>query len=136
MKFSEKVRIARKTLKMTQSELAQKIGLTVRSVVSYEAGTTYPRTMAAYEALAAALGVSVNYLRTEDEEFSEEVRAQFGSRAQRQAATLLGEAHRLFAGGELSEEEQLAFITEMQQLFLDSKRRAKKFAAKKAKNAT
>ena len=127
MKFSEKVKKLRKEMKLSQGELAAKIGVSARSVASYEAGTSYPRYKEVYEALAAALGVDVNYLRTEDEEFLEDVGQQFGSRGQRQAIAILEEARQLFAGGELSEEDQIAFLTEMQQLFLDSKQRAKKF---------
>ena len=37
----------------------------------------------------------------------------------------------LFAGGELSEEDQAAFIKEMEALFLDAKADAKKFTPKK-----
>ena len=127
MKFGEKVKKLRKEMKLSQGELAAKIGVSARSVASYEAGTSYPRDKEVYEALAAALGVDVNYLRTEDEEFLEDVGQQFGSRGQRQATAILEEARQLFAGGELSEEDQIAFLTEMQQLFLDSKQRAKKF---------
>ena len=127
MKFGEKVKKLRKEMKLSQGELAAKIGVSARSVASYEAGTSYPRYKEIYEALAAALGVDVNYLRTEDEAFLEDVGQQFGSRSQRQATAILEEARQLFAGGELSEEDQIAFLTEMQQLFLDSKQRAKKF---------
>jgi hypothetical protein len=75
--------------------------------------------------------VDVNYLRTEDEEFMEDVGQKFGTRGQRQASAILEEARQLFAGGELSDEDQMAFLTEMQQLFLDSKQRAKKFTPKR-----
>ena len=131
MKFGEKVKKLRKELKLSQSDLAAKIGVSARSVAAYEAGTSYPRYKETYEALAAALGVDVNYLRTEEEEFLEEVGQQFGSRGQRQATAILSEARELFAGGELSDEDKLAFLTEMQQLFLDSKQRAKRFTPKK-----
>ena len=127
MKFSEKVRQLRKGMKLSQGELAQKIGVSARSIAAYEAGTSYPRYKETYEALATALGVEVNYLRTEDEEFLEDVGQQYGSRGQRQAQAILGEARQLFAGGELSDDDKLAFLTEMQQLFLDSKQRAKKY---------
>ena len=127
MKFGEKVKKLRKQMKLSQGELGAKIGVSGRSVASYEAGTSYPRYKETYEALAAALGVDVNFLRTEDEEFLEDVGQQFGTRGQRQATAILEEARQLFAGGELSEEDQIAFLTEMPQLFLDSKQRAKKF---------
>lgn len=131
MKFSEKVRQLRKDMKLSQGELAQKIGVSARSVAAYEAGTSYPRYKETYEALATALGVEANYLRTEDEEFLEDVGQQYGSRGQRQAQAILGEARQLFAGGELSDDDKLAFLTEMQQLFLDSKQRAKKYTNKR-----
>ncbi len=131
MKFGEKVKKLRKDMKLSQSELAKKIGVTGRSVASYEAGTSYPRYKETYDALAAVLGVDVNYLRTEDEGFLEDVGQQFGSRGQRQAQAILTEARQLFAGGELSDDDKLAFLTEMQQLFLDSKQRARKFTPRK-----
>jgi hypothetical protein len=44
----------------------------------------------------------------------------------------LEQAAALFAGGELSEEDQIAFVHEIQGLFLDSKQRAKeKFTPKR-----
>ena len=92
---------------------------------------SYPRYKKTYDALAAALGVDVNYLRTEDEEFLEDVGQQFGTRGQRQAEAILNEARQLFAGGELSDDDQLAFLMEMQQLFIDSKQRAKKYTPRK-----
>ena len=48
-----------------------------------------------------------------------------------QAQAILTEARQLFAGGELSDDDKLAFLTEMQQLFLDSKQRARKFTPRK-----
>ncbi len=131
MKFGEKVKKARLAMKLDQEELAAKIGVSVRSIFAYERGTSYPRYMETYEALAEVLGVDVNYLRTEDEEFLEDVGQQFGSRGQRQAAMILSEARQLFAGGDLSDEDKLAFLMEMQQLFLDSKERAKKYTPHK-----
>jgi transcriptional regulator with XRE-family HTH domain len=107
MKFGEKVRQLRKDMKLSQGELAEKIGVSARSVAAYESGTSYPRYKETYDALATALGVDVNYLRTEDEAFLEEVGQEFGSRGQRQAQAILGEARQLFAGGELSDEDKI-----------------------------
>ena len=112
MKFGEKVKELRKEMKLSQGELAEKIGVSSRSVASYEGGTSYPRYKETYEALAAVLGVDVNYLRTEDTQFLEDVGKQFGTRAQRKASAIMAEARQLFAGGELSDEDQLAFLRE------------------------
>lgn len=40
----------------------------------------------------------------------------------------------MFAGGELSDEDKTAFMDEIQMLYLDSKKRAKKFTPKKYLN--
>ena len=96
-----------------------------------ENGTSYPRTMERYQQLAEIFGVEVNYLRTENEVFMEEVGAQYGRRGILQAKDILEQTAQLFAGGSLSDEDQLAFMTEMQQLYLDSKQRAKKYTPKK-----
>ena len=128
MKFGEKVRTLRREKGLSQAGLAGQIGVSQRTVAAYETGNAYPRYLRTWEALARALDTQVNYLRTEDEIFMEEVGRRYGSRGQHQAQALLREARELFAGGELSEEDKLAFLTEMQQLFLDAKKRAKKFA--------
>ena len=54
-----------------------------------------------------------------------------GSRGVAQAKKIKEQTIALFAGGELSEEDQAAFIKEMEALFLDAKSDAKKFTPKK-----
>ncbi len=131
MKFGEKVRQLRKEKKLSQAELGKAVGVSGRSVAAWEAGNTYPRYQETYNQLARLFNVDINYLRTENESFMEDVRQKYGSRAQQQARTLLEQANELFAGGELSEEDKLAFLTEMQQLFLDAKKRAQKYGVRK-----
>lgn len=127
MKFGEKVKKLRKEMNLTQEELGAKIGISGRSVGAYEDGTSYPRYQKTYQALAEVFGVDEDYLRSENEVFMETVGQMYGTRGQRQANAILTEARRLFAGGDLSDDEKLAFLTEMQELFLDSKKRARKF---------
>lgn len=121
MKFCEKVKRLRRDLKLTQAELAAKIGVSGRSVASYEAGTSNPRYQKTYDMLAAALGVDVNYLRTEDEELPEDAGCRFGSCDCRRAQVILTEARQLFDSPDLSYEDKLAFLTEMMRLFLNSR---------------
>ena len=131
MKFSEKVKKLRKDMKLSQGELAKKIGVSTRSVAAYECGTSYPRYKDTYDALAAALGVDVNYLRTEEEEFMEEVGEQFGSRGQRQASAILAEARQLFAGGELSDDDLDGVMRALQDYYWKAKEENKKYTPKK-----
>ena len=71
MTFGEKVRSLRKEKKMSQQELASMVGVSYRTIRSWE------------------------------------------------------------AGGSLTDEDKIAFMDEIQSLYLDSKRRAKKFTPKK-----
>lgn len=131
MNFGEKVKELREAKGLSQVELGKRIGVSYRTVQSYEAGKSYPKQREVYDRLAKELDVNVNYLRTENEVFMEEVGTQYGRRGILQAKDILKQTAQLFAGGSLSDEDQLAFMTEMQQLYLDSKQRAKKYTPKK-----
>ena len=130
MKFGDKVRRLRKENGWSQEELAKKLGVNTRTVFTYENGT-YPRYQKTYDQLAELFGVNTDYLRTESEDFLSEVSARYGSRGQAQARMILEQTHQLFAGGSLSDDDELAFLHEIQRLYLDSKERAKKYTPKK-----
>lgn len=84
-----------------------------------------------YDKLAEIFDVSVDYLRTENEEFITDAKERFGSRGEAQAKSILEQTQQLFAGGSLSEDDEIAFLREMQRIYLDSKERAKKYTPKK-----
>jgi len=137
MKFGEKVKDLREQRKMTQEELSKAAGISLRTVQYYEQGTSYPRNREIYSTLAGIFEVDINYLLTEDEEFLAEAVAKYGRRGRIQAEDILEQAHTLFAGGELSEEDRLAFVHEIQQLYFDSKERAReKFTPHKYRKNT
>ena len=93
----------------------------------------------AIQKIAAALGVTTDYFMDDatfqqelnDDLFYADVRKKYGSRGVAQAKKIKEQTTALFAGGELSEEDQAAFIKEMEALFLDAKADAKKFTPKK-----
>ena len=60
-----------------------------------------------------------------------EVATQYGTRGVQQAQRILEETEKMFAGGSLSEDDEIAFMMEMQRLYLDAKKRAKKYTPKK-----
>lgn len=125
MKFGNKVKTLRIQKKMTQEEFAMAIGIPLRTICAYENGETYPRQRERYVKLSEFFGVETNYLLTEDEEFITVAGEKYGPRGAMQASELLEQASALFAGGELSEDDQLAFVHEIQHLYFDSKERAK-----------
>ena len=63
-RFSEKLKKARRDAGLSQAELADRIGVTPRSLTDYECGRAVPRR-AKIERMADELGVTVLYL-TED----------------------------------------------------------------------
>ena len=131
MTFGEKVKTLRKTKDMSQTQLAQAIGVSLRTVGGWEKEGRYPMQHELYQKLADTLGCDVSYLMTEEESFITEATEQYGSRGARQAQQILEQAAAMFAGGELSDEDKTAFMDEIQMLYLDSKKRAKKFTPKK-----
>ena len=58
MTFGEKIREARKKLNMSQDDLAEKIGVSRRTITSWETGRALPRTRNVYEKLSEALNTS------------------------------------------------------------------------------
>ena len=134
MTFGEKVKTLRKTKDMSQTQLAQAVGVSLRTVGGWEKEGRYPKQHELNQKLADTLGCDVSYLMTEEESFITEATEQYGSRGARQAQQILEQAAAMFAGGELSDEDKTAFMDEIQMLYLDSKKRAKKFTPKKYLN--
>ena len=127
MKFSEKLKALRIEHGLTHKAVADALGVSSRLVQYYEAGTSYPAKREVYQKLADLFQVDKNYFLTEDEEFLAEVAIKYGRRGVNQAEAVLEQASALFAGGNLSDEDKLAFLHEIQALYFDSKERAKKF---------
>lgn len=131
MKFGEKLRDLRQENGLTQAELAEKAGVSLRTISYYESGTTYPKNRNVYKTLADILRVDVNYLRNEGDEFITSARQKYGYRGAKQAEELVAEVGGLFAGGDLSEENKDAVMQALQQVYWDAKEENKKYTPKK-----
>ena len=132
MKFKDKLKQERRKLKLTHESLAKELGVTARTMSNYENGKSYPKDRNIYIKLADFFKVEVNYFLTEDEEFLTAATELYGKKGQDQAREILAQTAALFAGGELSEQDQLAFQLDMQALFFESKEIArKKYTPKK-----
>ena len=135
MKFGEKLRELRKEKDMTQAQLAEKAGLSLRTMVSYEKGTCYPKKRETYQILADILGTNVTYLRNEDEEFIADAAELYGCNGKRQAQSLVSEVGALFAGGELSDKDKDAVMQALQKAYWDAKADNVKYTPKKFRAA-
>jgi transcriptional regulator with XRE-family HTH domain len=131
MTFGEKVRQERTKLKLTQDELATKMGVTRRVITSYESDKSRPRGIDNYKKLAEALGVNVNYLLSEDDAFLAAAEGKYGSRGAKQASELISEVSGLFAGGEMAEEDMDEMMKAIQDAYWIAKKNNKKYTPKK-----
>lgn len=139
MEFGDKIRAARQAAEITQEALAEKVGVSRRTIMLYETNRRKPKNAATIISLAKALNVGTDYFLTEDElkqieeqeSFLEQAGEQYGNRGKAQARLILDQASALFAGGELSEEDKEAFFQTMTQIYFDAKAKAKKYTPKK-----
>lgn len=134
----DKIKALRTAQHMSMAELARRASMSDRAIRYIESNQREP-SVDAIQKIAAALGVTTDYFMDEatfqqelnDDLFYADVHKKYGSRGVAQAKKIKEQTTALFAGGELSEEDQAAFIKEMEELFLDAKADAKKFTPKK-----
>lgn len=144
MTFGEKVRNSRLILNLSQEELAEKIGVTKRSIINYEAHNKMP-TKKTVTKLATALHVSETFLTHDDVSDPEtdmekdllisEAVKKYGETARKQATDVIEQANVLFAGGSLNEEDKDALMRTLMQIYMKAKEENRqKYASRKKKN--
>lgn len=131
MKLCEKIKEARTKAGLKQDEFEKAIGVSLRTVSNYEAGTRYPKKRETYYKMAEVLKVDVNYLLTDDEEFLLNAESKYGSKGARQAKALMAEVTGLFAGGELADEDLDEMMKGIQEAYWIAKEKNKKYTPKK-----
>ncbi|OPX90233.1 MAG: transcriptional repressor DicA [Pelotomaculum sp. PtaB.Bin104] len=141
--FGDKVKEAREILGISQGVLAQKVGVTQRSITAYETGSARPRGTTARK-LARALQVSVDYLLDDDitdplhgmekDPYLEQVRGAYGARGEEEARILLERNLALFAGGTVSQEAKDAFFEAVMTAYVTCKEEARKTYGRKGNN--
>ena len=125
MRFKDKLRLQRGKKRISQEKLAEIVGVTRGSIANYELGVSYPKNRDVYRKLADFFNVDINYFLTEDEDeiFLAVAMERFGKEGLNKAEILLRQTAALFAGGDLSEKDKIAFQREMTAIFLDSMER-------------
>ena len=118
MKFGEKLRLKRNERRLTQEELASKLGLSKRTVEGYEAGSFYPRRRSTYDRLAEIFGTDRNWFLTEDEDTDVAESQSSLSRAEEAVKTVKA----LYAGAELSDEDKDALAKALMEAYFIARR--------------
>ena len=119
--FGAKVKEQRGNLGLSQKQLAEKAGMGIRTITSYELGERKPYQAQLYK-LAKALEVSTEYLQ---------MRKNSGTREALDLQKMLAENTALFAGGTLSEEAKDAYFQAVAEAYYDCKKAARKTFGKK-----
>ena len=138
--FSEKVRDARNELGLSQTQLGEAAGVSLRTILAYEKGEKTPRPATMLK-LAKSLKVSVKFLSDDECEnpvediekdgYIEEARERYGAQGARDVEALLADNAALFAGGELSQEQKDAFFQAVMTAYVTCKEAAKEKFGKK-----
>ncbi len=131
MNFGEKLREIRTKENLTQQEMADKIGVSLRTLKAYELGETLPRFRKIYHKIADEFNVDINYLLTEGDDFILTAGEKHGYRGSKGAEALIADARALFAGGELSEHDKKVVFDALQEAFFEAKLENKKYTPKK-----
>ncbi|MBQ4150393.1 MAG: helix-turn-helix transcriptional regulator [Clostridia bacterium] len=113
MEFKERIRLLRKEAKLTQAEIAEKIGVTYRTYQNYEAGASTPQS-AVLAKLANALGVSMDMLGVE-------TKLKTSAPKNEELNALLSEMKALFSGGKLREEDKKYVIEALTEAYWRTK---------------
>ena len=121
MTFGKKIKTLRKERGMTQKDLAEALGLSLRTISNYATGGLRPRHDATYDALAALFHVPKTYFFTEEDAFISAAEARWGKSGADDARELVDGVIGLFAGGRLDEEDKQAVFEAIQEAYFRAK---------------
>ena len=121
MEFGEKIRNARIAKNMSQKELAELSGLSLRTIQNYELGTRMPKKQETYTKLADVLGIEESSLLDENVSFVLRANERYGGDAMKQALDLVADVRALWSGGEMAEEDMDEIMRAMQEAYWDAK---------------
>ncbi|MDO5038035.1 MAG: helix-turn-helix transcriptional regulator [Tissierellia bacterium] len=119
MTFGEKLRALRQSRKLTQQDLADILGLSVRTIKNYEGGDSLPKKRQVYHVLADYFQVSLDYLLMEGEGvFLGDPKTLRGQGAKE---VLLDLARALFSSRDLTEEDKDRLMRDLQEAYWEAK---------------
>lgn len=135
MVFKDRLREKRMEAGLTQVQLAEKCGVTARTIQNYELGNRKPVNMEVVQKIADALHTKTEYLLGSSGSLVVEAHEKGGAKAARDIDQLVSEVTGLFAGGELSEESLEGAMKALNDAYWLAKEKNKKYTPKKYRTA-
>ena len=130
MKFSYKLKKLREREKLSQKALAEKIGVSERTVQFYETGSRYPKTPEIINRLCSVFNVTYEYLFDEKDGFAVRAAEKYGESGLYDAQQLINEINGLYAGGHLDSDDMDKVFKVVTELYWDAKEKNKKFGGR------
>lgn len=130
MKFNERLKTIREEKGLTQQQLSDRSGVSVRTIQNYESGSYSPR-FGIVDKLAEALGVTSPELLGQSGMLVAEAAEQGGSKTAREMSKLVEEVVGMFAGGSLPKEDKDAYMAAISKAYFESNEENKKYTPKK-----
>lgn len=124
MEFGEKLKNARKKQGLSQTLLAQKSGLSLRSIQNYESGERHPANISIVKELAKALSLNYEYLLDDTSQYVIDAAQRGGAEAAHDIDRLLSDIQGLFAGGTVSQEDKDKLMKAINEIYWESKESA------------
>lgn len=130
MNFQERLKKRRIAAGLTQVELANKVGVSTRTIQNYESGFRKVNNIEIARKLAEVLGTDVDELLDIGEKLEAEAYAKGGRRSAMDINELVEEVTGLFAGGKLSEDAMDGAMKALNEAYWIAKENNKKYAPK------
>ncbi len=136
MLFGDKIKNLRNLAGMSQQELANNTGLSLRSIQNYESNKRYPKDVAILNRLCKVLDITIEDLMSEKGNFLQEAAAKYGTRGKKDAKKLVKEVGRLFTDDELNEEDKDKVFRAITEMYWKAKDDNRKCLPKKISHKT
>lgn len=117
MTFGEKIKLLRKQNNITQTQLAQLTGVSLRTIINYEKYDKKPKQPEMYEALAKALNVDASELKNTKGDYVTVTKKKLSKSDQNPISFLTSEINRIFSSDEVSEEDKLTLLLNVEKSF-------------------
>ncbi len=123
VQFGEKLKLLRAKEKMTQQELAEKIGVTTRTLQNYEMGKMYPKQSEIYGKLSEIFNVTADYLLSTEDRYIITAQKLENGQNKKELLEIIADLTALFENDFISESEKDDLMREISEIYWNSKKK-------------